>query len=181
VAAVADEVLNEYLLAVEGIEREIDQLDVRAMRARRGTDVLSEIVTVRRRVGRLRRALAPQRIAFAALARPEMALDENFGEPWPGLTDRLDRTIDSVENLREVLLGTFDIQMGRAAKDANDVMKLLTLLSAVFLPGIILAAVMGMNFHISFFDDPGNFWVVIEAMAVFAIAMLGFARWRRWL
>lgn len=181
VAAVADEVLTEYLEVVESIEREIDRLDVRAMKARRGSDVLSDIVDVRRRIGRLRRSLAPQRVAFASLSRPEMALDEDFGAPWPGLTDRLDRTIDSVENLRDVLLGTFDIQMGRSAKDANDVMKVLTLLSAVFLPGIILAGVMGMNFQMGFFGDTANFWVVIAAMVVFALAILGVARLRRWL
>ena len=181
VAAIADEVLTEYLATVEAIEREIDHLDERAMKARRGSDVLPEIVAVRRRIGRLRRALAPQRVAFAALARPEMALDEDFGEPWPGLTDRLDRTIDSVENLRAVLLGTFDIQMGRAAKDANDVMKLLTIVSAVFLPGVVLAGIMGMNFQLGFFDNAGNFWVVITAMVVFAVLILGVARWRRWL
>ncbi len=45
-----------------------------------------------------------------------MALDDELGEPWPGLTDRLDRTIDAVENLRSLLLGTFDIHMGRAAQ-----------------------------------------------------------------
>ena len=60
--------------------------------------------------------------------------------------------------------------MGRAAKDANDVMKLLTLVSAVFLPGVVLAGVMGMNFQLAFFDNAGNFWVVIAAMVVFAVA-----------
>ena len=60
-----------------------------------------------------------------------MELHEELGQPWPGLTDRLDRALEAVENLRELLLGTFDIHMGRAAQDANDVMKALTLLSAV--------------------------------------------------
>ena len=75
----------------------------------------------------IRRTLAPHRVAFAALARPEMELHEELGRPWPGLTERLERTIDAVENLRDLLLGTFDIHMGRAAQDANDVMKVLTL------------------------------------------------------
>jgi Mg2+ and Co2+ transporter CorA len=60
-------------------------------------------------------------------------------------------------------------------------MKLLTLVSAVFLPGVVLAGIMGMNFQLDFFDNTGNFWVVITAMVVFAVAILGVARWRRWL
>ncbi len=180
VAAVADEVLTGYLGLIDDIEREIDELDERALRARRGDDILGRIVLLRRRIGRTRRTLAPQRVAFAALSRPEMALDERFGTPWPGLTDRLDRTIDAAENLRELLIGTFDIHMGRAAQDNNDVMKLMTVLSAVLLPAVVLAGVMGMNFPLPFFDVADHFWIIVVAMLVFALMILGIARWRRW-
>ena len=67
-----------------------------------------------------------------------------------------------------LLLGTFDIHMARAAQDANDVMKVLTLVSAVFLPAVVLAGVMGMNFQLPFFDEAENFWIVIAAMVVLA-------------
>jgi len=181
VAAVADEVLADYLELVEGIEREIDRLDERALRRGGDTAILSQIVRMRRRIGLIRRTLAPHRVAFAALARPDMALHEELGEPWPGLTDRLDRALEAVENLRDLLLGTFEIYMGRTAQDANDTMKVLTLLSAVLLPGVVLAGVMGMNFHMPFFDVAENFWIVIGAMVAFGVAILGVARWRGWL
>ena len=71
--------------------------------------------------------------------------------------------------------------MGRTAQDANDTMKVLTLLSAVLLPGVVLAGVMGMNFKLSFFDAAENFWIVIGAMVAFGAAILGVARWRGWL
>jgi magnesium transporter len=71
--------------------------------------------------------------------------------------------------------------MGRAAQDANDVMKVLTLLSAILLPSVVLAGVMGMNFPIPFFDDPNHFLWVVSAMVAFAVGMFAFARWRRWL
>jgi len=180
VAAIADEVLAGYLELVEDIEQEIDRLDERALRRRPDEDVLARIVRVRRRIGIIRRTLAPHRVAFAALARPDMALHEELGQPWPGLTDRLERALDAVENLRELLLGTFDIHMGRATQDANEVMKVLTLLSAVFLPAIVLAGVMGMNFQLEFFATVNNFWLVVAVMGGFAVTLLGVARWRRW-
>ena len=110
-----------------------------------------------------------------------MELHEELGRPWPGLIERLERALDSVENLRDLLLGTFDIHMGRAAQDANEVMKLLTLLSAVLLPSVVLAGVMGMNFKLSIFDDPNNFWIVVGAMVTFGVGMVVVARWRRWI
>jgi Mg2+ and Co2+ transporter CorA len=180
VAALADEVLTGYLEIVEATEREIDRLDERALRRRGADDLLADIVAVRRRISRIRRSLAPQRASFAALTRPEMALDDDIGAPWPGLIDRLDRTIDAVENLRTLLLGTFDLQMARAAKDANDVMKVLTLVSAVFLPAVVLAGVMGMNFPLVFFQDAQNFWIVVAAMVAFAVIIVAIAVKRGW-
>jgi Mg2+ and Co2+ transporter CorA len=180
-AAITDEVLADYLELVEAMEREIDGLDERALRHPRGSDVLVEIVGLRRRIGFIRRSLAPHRIAFAALARPEMELHAELGKPWPGLTDRLERALEAVGNLRDLLLGTFDIHMGRSAQDTNDVMKVLTLLSAVLLPAVVLAGVMGMNFQPPFFSNPDNFWVVVGAMAALAVAILVLVRWRGWL
>lgn len=181
IAAIVDETLAGYLELAEEIEREIDRLDERALRTRPRDDVLARIVDLRRRIGAIRRTLTPHRLAFAALARPEMELHEELGRPWPGLTDRLDRAIDAVENLRDLLLGTYDIHMGRAAQDANEVMKRLTLLSAVLLPAVVLAGIMGMNFQIEFFESSTNFWVVVGVMAVFGVSLLVAARWRGWL
>ena len=180
-AAIADEVIAGYFSLVEGIEREIDELDERALRRRPRNDILARIVELRRRIGTIRRTLAPHRVAFAALARPEMELHEELGRPWPGLTDRLERAIDAVENLRDLLLSTFDIHMGRAAQEANEVMKVLTMLSAVLLPSVVLAGVMGMNFQMPWFDEANNFWLVLAAMVIFAIVIVIAARWRRWI
>ena len=110
-----------------------------------------------------------------------MELHEELGRPWPGLNERLERAVEAVENLRDLLLGTFDIHMGRAAQDANDVMKVLTLLSAVLLPSVVLAGIMGMNFKLPFFDEANNFWVVVAAMVSFGFAIVIAARWRRWI
>jgi Mg2+ and Co2+ transporter CorA len=60
-------------------------------------------------------------------------------------------------------------------------MKTLTLISAIALPGIVTAGIMGMNFQLRFFDKPSNFWIVIGAMVVLAAVVLLFARWRRWI
>jgi Mg2+ and Co2+ transporter CorA len=180
-ATIVDEVLAGYLRVAQAIEMEIDRLDERALRTNPSDDVLVRVVALRRRVGTVRRSLTPHRMALSALARPEMELFEELGRPWPALNDRLDRAIEAVENLRELLLGTFEIHMGRAAQQANDIMKRLTMLSAVLLPAVVLAGVMGMNFQMPFFQDTTNFWFVVGAMGAFGVTLLVIARWRRWL
>jgi magnesium transporter len=110
-----------------------------------------------------------------------MRTDTTVGEPWPGLPERLEAAMSAVESLRDSLLGTYDIHMGREAQRTNEVMKVLTLVSAMFLPAVVLAGVMGMNFHLEFFDESSNFFIVVGAMAITGLALLLAARWRRWI
>lgn len=180
-SALVDEVIVGYFEIAEVIEREIDELDQRALDARRADDVLARIVALRRRVAGVRRTLAPHREPLTLLSHADIAGEDGIGRPWPGLVERLDGAMDVIEGLRDALLGTFDIHMGRVSQRANDVMRTLTILSAVLLPAVVLAGVMGMNFKLPFFDDPGNFWLVAATMGATAVAILVIARWRRWM
>lgn len=180
-STIVDEVITGYYRLVESVEQRIDRLDQAALVAGPDTDILAEIVAVRRRISDIRRTLAPHRTALAALARPEMRTEEAVGRPWPGLVDRLEVALASIEALRDHLLGTYDIHMGRVAQRANDVMKALTVLSAVLLPAVVLAGLMGMNFQHPFYDDDGNLYVVVAAMGVFSVLLVLFSRWRRWI
>jgi magnesium transporter len=180
-SALVDEVLIGYFQLVELIERDIDDLDQRALHGRPKDDVLGALVSLRRRIGFARRTLAPHREALAALARPEMESEESVGQPWPGLVDRLEGALAAIDSVRDSLLGTYDIHMGRVSQHANDVMKTLTLLSGVLLPAIVLAGIMGMNFQMPFFGDTTNFWIVVGSMVAMAVVIFGVARWRHWI
>lgn len=180
-SALTDEVLIGYFQIVEMIERDIDDLDQRALHGRPKDDILGALVSLRRRIGLARRTLAPHREALAALSRPEMQAEQAVGQPWPGLVDRLEGAIAAIDSVRDSLLGTYDIHMGRVSQHANAVMKTLTLLSGVLLPAVVLAGIMGMNFGMPFFEDATNFWIVVGSMIAMAIVILAVARWRAWI
>jgi magnesium transporter len=179
--AIVDTVLTTWFTRIEEIEHDIDKLDEIAMRGPDSQAFLVGVLRLRRRVAVLRRTIAPHREALAPLARADIALDEVLGHTLPNLVERLERVIDAVENARELLVGAFDLYLGGAAHRSNEVMKVLTILSAVLLPGVVLAGVMGMNFPMPFFRQADNFWLVIGGMAVFAAAILVVARLRRWI
>ncbi len=180
-SSIVDEVLGGYFLVVEEIDLAIDALDARALRGTDDREFLAEIVEIRRRIAATRRVVAPHREAFATLARPEMRVEERIGQPWPGLMDRLERALGAIDTARDALLGTFDIFMGRAAQRNNDVMKILTILSAILLPSLVMAGVMGMNFKLSLFEDTGNFAYVLAVMIGLAVGVVAIARLRRWI
>lgn len=180
-AGLIDAIFAAFFRQIEAIERDIDALDELAIKAAGSHRYLEAVVVLRRRIARLRRVLAPNREALAPLERPDFELRSDLGPAWPGTIQRLERAIDGVENARELLVGSFDLYLGRASQRTNDVMKVLTLISAIALPAIVLAGVMGMNFKLPFFEDPGNFWLAVGAMVAFAAAILGVARARDWI
>ena len=176
-----DAVLLTYFTEIDRIERDIEALDQVALQLRGGGDFLSAVVALRHRIAVVRRALVPNRDALSPIVRPDFEVHEDLVRAWPGTIDRLERAIDGVDKTRELLVGSFDIYLGRSAQRSNDVMKTLTLVSAIALPAIVLAGIMGMNFKLPFFDEATNFWVVTGAMATLAIAILGVSRWRGWI
>lgn len=180
-AGLIDALFAAYFRQIEAVERDIDALDELAVRARPERGFLTTVLTLRRRIARLRRALAPNREALLPLERPDFELRADLGATWPGISQRLERAIDGVENARELLVGSFDLYIGRASQRTNDVMKVLTLISAIALPGIVLAGVMGMNFDVPIFDEAGNFYIVVAVMAFMAAGILAVARWRAWI
>ncbi len=181
VAVLLDALLAGYFRAVEGIERKIDEYDTRALQARSDDDLIGDLVGMRREVAVLRRALSPQREVFYTLERPGIILGDSESAAWPQIADRFRQAMEAVENARELLVGTFDIVISRQGERTNDVMRVLTVISSVLLPSVVIAGVMGMNFKPGFFDDPTNFFIVIGAMVVLAVGILLVARMRHWI
>lgn len=173
--------IDSYFDAAEELQSAVDELDDAALR--RDDDLLQDLVSMRRRIAKVRRILGTHREVFAELVRPGFLtdLDESEGRALRHVTDRLERAGEGIAHVREMLIGTFDVHMTRTAQRTNDTMKVLTLASVILLPSVVLAGVMGMNFKVPLFENPNLFFVVIGFMAVMAVATLVVARWRRWL
>ena len=181
-AILVDVGLSGYFLQIEEIERAIDGLDELVLGGEReGMRVLQRLAAMRHRLSIVRRTLAPHRQAFSPFGRPDFELHAELGRPWPGLIDRFDHAMVAVENAWVLLVGSFDIYIGRAAQRSNDVMKVLTLLSAVLLPSVVLAGIFGMNFKLAIFERAENIWLIVGSMAALAVAILVAARRRGWL
>ena len=182
-AALLDWHVGTYFTSVERLEHDVDQLDGRALQPNDPQDVLRDLIDMRHRIASVRRTLAPHREVFAALARPdfEVIASSESAAHFRALIDRLERAISAVENVRELLIGSFDILMTRTGQRTNDVMRILTIVSVILLPASVLAGVMGMNFQLGLFEDLRMFWVVVGAMVAVAVIVLIVARRRRWI
>jgi magnesium transporter len=110
---------------------------------------LQEIFRLKRRLVGMRKALTPQRDAFAAVAAGVVVL--------PGLTveherhfrdvyDHLIRICDLVDSYRDLLTGAMDVYLSMVSNRVNAVMKQLTVIATIFLPLTWLTGFFGQNF-----------------------------------
>jgi magnesium transporter len=185
VATLLDATVTEYFSAVDVIEDEIDKLDGRSLRNTGRGAVLQDLVGIRRRIARLRRVLSEHRAVYAGLAGPamvEVAGTADAAAALRAVAGRFEAALQAVEDSRELLLGSFDVQMSLTAQRTNDVMKLLALATVLLLPGSVIAGLMGMNVVVPLSkDDPASFWIVVAGFAILATIVLVVARVRRWL
>ena len=173
--------LDGFFKVAEHLERAVDQLDEHALSTDR--DLLGRLVAMRRQIARARRIAALHTDVYAEIARPDFMprLEEADNVLLAQATERLDRAIGAIANVREMLIGTFDVHMTRTAQRTNDIMRVLTLSSVILLPAVVVAGIMGMNFQVGIFELADLFWVVIAFMILTAVTTLVVARWRGWL
>ncbi len=177
--------LASYLDAFEKLEQDLEEIDAKAMSRRVSItdDVLADLVTMRREVGRLRRALVSHREVVLALTHPELEaiVDSKSAERFSSLHARLEDAVQASRDTRESIVGCFDVLLASTGQRTNEIMKVLTLASVLLLPGALVAGVMGMNFKIGLFDNAAYFWVVLVGIAVIAMVTFAVARAREWI
>jgi magnesium transporter len=178
-------VLESYFDAFERIELELEEIDTSSMSGIVSSkdEVIARLVEVRGQIGRLRRALTSHREPILALTRPELdaITSSSSAERFAGLRDRLEAAVQAARDSRESVVGSFDVLLASTGQRTNEIMKVLTLVSVLILPGTLLAGVMGMNFKLGLFAEDVYFWVVIAAMVLVAIVTLVVARMRDWI
>lgn len=109
---------------------------------------LEKIYKIRRELLTLRRAIWPQRDAINVLIRDTSDLISPEVRIY--LRDCYDHTVqvmDMVETYRELSSGLMDVYLSSVGNKMNEIMKLLTVISSIFIPLTFVAGVYGMNFN----------------------------------
>jgi Mg2+ and Co2+ transporter CorA len=183
-ASLLDWHLGEYFQEVSRIELMVDRLDERVLRETATKTLLGRMVALRRRVSKLRALLVAQRDVFYGLSRPDFALITDSGAApfYEALVNRFQRALDEVERSRDVVVGSFELFTSRTSQQTNDLVKVLTFLTAIVGFCAAIAGLMGMNFKLAFFETGmEGFAMVTGGLLVIAICSVAYARHRNWI
>jgi magnesium transporter len=183
VAFLLDWLFTRYMVEIEQIDEEIDELDLEILRDNSDDGALETIGALRRRTAAIRRALSAHREVVSWPAHTEFSdvMTERAQKHFAAASERFGQAMASVDSTRGSLDGCFDLLMSRVAQRTNDTVRILTVVSVSLLPATLVTGVLGMNFHPTFFDHPTYFWVVLGVIVVVVFGVLAVARVRDWL
>lgn len=137
----------------------------------------------------IRRAIWPLRETISSLEKLETDIIARSSRPYlRDLYDHVIQIIDTTENYREMVAGMMDIYLSSVSNRLNEIMKVLTIISTIFIPLNFIAGIYGMNFNtsVSRFNMPELNWVlgypfVLTLMLIVAVLLLYFFSRKKWL
>jgi magnesium transporter len=176
-----DTLAAEYMPVVDALDQTIDRLEDEVF-DRPSNQTLNRLFGVKRVALQMRRIIGPTREVLNRLARDEYAMiDAQDRVYYRDIYDHLVRLADINEGIRDLIAGALDTYLSVTSNRINQVMKLLTIISALFMPISFLAGFFGMNFTTIPFDSP---WLLVAAlvlMVAMPVTMMLWFRRRGWM
>jgi magnesium transporter len=130
----------------------------------------------------LRKALFPLRDALGKIAKGESEFiqEENL-RFYSDVYDHVVHIIDSLDTYKDLTSGLMDIHINAMNTRMNEVMKVLTVISTIFMPLTFIVGVYGMNFqYMPELHWRYGYYEVWGIMGVIFISMLAFFKYKKW-
>ena len=178
---IVDAMVDNYRPEVEAIESRITRLEEQAFTGR--DDVVRPLLTLKRDLSTLRRIVIPQRDALGRLSRREFEmLSDEMTYRFRDVFDQLVRIADEAVIFQDRVNGILEAHLSAVSNRLNQVMKVLTVLSTVFMPLTVLTGMWGMNVGLPQLPggEPAQFWWVLGLMCAMSGAMLLVFRRKGW-
>ncbi len=182
VYSLLDAIVDRYFVSLEALAEKAEALETEVV-ARPTQKLLRTLHGIRRETLFLRRAVWPLREVVSLLARGESTLFNR--DTLPFLRDLYEHTVYVVESLdaiRDLIAGLMDIFVTSLSNRINLQIRLLTVITTIFMPLTLLTGIFGMNFkHMPFLEWEGSFYLLMGFMLAIVLGLL-IVFWRiRWL
>ncbi len=173
-------VLDAIGLQIETIEEEIYQ---------NSTDQqFKKIQKLKKELIYLRKALYPLRDAMSKLIKDESGFIEDVNiRYYADVYDHVVHIIDSLDTYKDLTSGLMDIYINTLNTRMNEVMKVLTIISTIFIPLTFIVGVYGMNFNtekspwnMPELNSPYGYPVVMGIMLIMVIGMIRYFKFKKW-
>ena len=182
-----DEVLDEVLPLLEDLAEELDQLEEASLR-RPTPRLLRQAYDIRSDLRRVRTVVWPLRSQLIVLIRQgKRLLDREALRGFREVSTHVDVAFETAEVLRHQCDGVTASYMASISNRMNQVMKVLTVISSIFVPLTFIAGVYGMNFdpevspwNMPEIEAPYGYVICIAVMALISLTQVLWFRRQGW-
>ncbi len=178
---VLDDLFDYCFPILDKIGHKLDSVED-DMFERRAEDVVRDLSNVKQEIISYRKIIKPERTTLRLLERRvERFLPEELDLYFDDIVDGAERIWDLLDNYKEVVEGLESTNESVISHRQNDVLRVLTVFSAILLPLTLLASVFGMNVAFPGSGTETAFWIVVGVIVAVGAGLLGFFRWKRWI
>jgi magnesium transporter len=180
--SVLDTVVDGYFILQDTLDFFVDDIEDKLFE-QPGPELLTRIQQVKRELIFVRKSLSPLREMLAALERSDSSLlSEKTHIYLRDVYDHTIRVIESVDSYRDLITGMLEIYLSSVSNRLNEIMKVLTVFSTIFIPLTFLTGIYGMNFR----DMPELKWpwsypILWGIFISIPVTLLIYFRKRKWL
>jgi magnesium transporter len=180
--ALMDAVVDCYFTAIEKIGDKIEEIEEEIISDRDKKSLL-ELYHLKREMIYLRKQVWPLRDMINNMVRSETHLINPSSDIYlRDLSDHVTRIIDTVETYRDLLSGIMDIYLSTNANKMNEVMKVLTIMSSIFIPVTFIAGVYGMNFeNMPELKTQNGYFITWGVMLSVIIGLMIYFKRKKWM
>lgn len=144
--ALLDIIVDKYFIIMEDIGDRIDILEDETLESP-DKSILEKVYLLKRDLISIRNILWPMRNTISSISKNEYEIiDGNTIYYFRDIYDHIIQIIDINETYREIASSILEIYLSSIANKTNDVMKILTIYSTIFIPLTFIAGIYGMNF-----------------------------------
>jgi magnesium transporter len=179
---IMDTVVDNYFVALDTLEDRLEDFEDRAI-DENDASLIPDLQRLKQILMRIRRIIWPLRESLAILLRLDSDLISPDMKPFlKDLHDNVIQAIETVETYREILTGVMEVNLSALSNRMNKVMKVLTIISTIFIPLTFIVGVYGMNFsYMPELDYLYAYPIIWGVMVIIAAGMLIFFKRRHWL
>ena len=180
--ALVDAIVDQYFAVLELSGEQIEAVQ-QAVVDDPKPETLNEIHALKRQLLFVRRAVWPLRDVMTNLSRSDCAfLQHPTRLFFRDVYDHVVQIVDTIEILRDMVSASLDIYLSSVSYRLNTIMRVLTVITTIFMPLSFIASIYGMNFeYMPELRSPWGYPLVLGVMATVGVGMLVLFRNKRWL
>ncbi len=180
--AIVDTAVDNYNSTLDIIEYEVDQVEEDVL-GQPDEETLKSIFTLRRDIVQLKRITMPQIEVVNQLSHQDYPLiSDNLRRYFSDIHDHLARVNDMADMHREILNSSLEIYYSSVSTKTNDIIKVLTILTALFIPPTFLVGLWGMNFeNMPELHFEHGYFISLGLILLVVLGMIIFFRKKKWI